>query len=75
MTHNENQSKKDKFIGESTSNEMSLYWNDAFWFVDRLNRKKTNLKYFVRSRKVFIGGIKLKQVSFSFKAIKRKLTM
>lgn len=54
---------ENQIVDDHGHGKMSLYWNDAFWFVDQLNRKKSNLRSFVRARKVFIGGIRSKQVS------------
>lgn len=49
---------------ERFDSKMSLCWNDTFWFVDQLNRKKSNLRSFVCARKLFIGGIDPKKVHF-----------
>lgn len=56
-------SEEEQLVDDRGHGRMSLYWNDAFWFVDQINRKKCNLRSFVRARKVFVGGIRSKQVS------------
>lgn len=58
-----------QLVEDRVRGKMSLYWNDAFWFVDQLNRKKSSLRSFVRARKVFIGGIRSKQVSIASQAM------
>lgn len=47
---------------ERFDSKMTLKWNDTFWFVDHMNRKKSNARSFVCARKLFIGGINSKKV-------------
>lgn len=52
---------QEQLIQDRSLVNMSLYWNNVSWLQ---SNQKPESKSFVESRKLFIGGIRSKEVSF-----------